>query len=215
MRRPQPTAESRARAARIAASLAGLLDEAPTAAAPTPTAPRVAGPLRCPGCGASMTISTRGHERIEVDLCEACGSIWLDVGELEALTRDLEAPAATNTPLPEIVAQVRAGLPAEEEVRYRECPRCRALMGRRNFGEVSGVIVDECPRHGVLLDAGELEAIETFIRLGGPARAAERRRSTPAPATTPTPTPPAVARELTLRERLAIDLVWDTLFGWL
>ena len=40
-------------------------------------------------------------------------------------------------------------------------------MRRKNFGEVSGVMIDECPAHGVFLDAGELEAIQHFVAHGG------------------------------------------------
>lgn len=49
-------------------------------------------------------------------------------------------------------------------------------MNRRNFGRRSGVIVDECVEHGLFLDPGEFEAIETFIAHGGLALASADRR---------------------------------------
>lgn len=163
-----------------------------------------------------MTATTRGG-RVEIDRCDGCGSIWLDVGELELLTRAQPVTDAPEGTLAEVVARARAGLPAEDVVRYRNCPRCAALMGRRNFGEASGVIVDECPRHGVFLDPGELEAIEAFVRLGGPALARAARRSRAREREVMKPpvevTKPALAREVTVKERLAIDVVLEVIFG--
>ena len=40
---------------------------------------------------------------------------------------------------------------------YLTCPRCGGPMARRAFERVSGIVVDECPRHGVWFDAQELE----------------------------------------------------------
>jgi hypothetical protein len=59
-------------------------------------------------------------------------------------------------------------------------------MARRNFGTISGVVVDECQRHGVLLDEGELQAIESFVAMGGErlgeeARLEQGQRSVPPP----------------------------------
>ena len=40
-------------------------------------------------------------------------------------------------------------------------------MVSRNFGRISGIMIDVCRHHGVWLDAKELEAIVEFIRKGG------------------------------------------------
>ncbi len=53
------------------------------------------------------------------------------------------------------------------EVVYRRCPTCLAHMARRNWGKASGVVIDQCPRHGSWFDHGELEQILTWIRAGG------------------------------------------------
>jgi hypothetical protein len=37
-------------------------------------------------------------------------------------------------------------------------------MHRRNFGGHSGVIVDECPQHGLFLDSGD-RAEDAFLQL--------------------------------------------------
>lgn len=47
-------------------------------------------------------------------------------------------------------------------------------MNRKNFGRISGVMIDKCGRHGVWLDAGELEKIRHFIADGGMERSRDR-----------------------------------------
>lgn len=59
-----------------------------------------------------------------------------------------------------------------DPVRYRPCPTCRQQMNRRNFERVSGIVVDQCVRHGTWFDAGELEAAVRFIMEGGGERKA-------------------------------------------
>jgi Zn-finger nucleic acid-binding protein len=50
---------------------------------------------------------------------------------------------------------------------YVPCPDCRQLMNRKNFGNVSGVLVDVCKPHGVWFDTGELGRIIRFVMRGG------------------------------------------------
>jgi Zn-finger nucleic acid-binding protein len=68
-----------------------LLDEAEVAAAlggRKPDAARVAAlpasKVACPRDGKAMR--SLEHKGVELDLCEACGSLWLDAGELEKVT---------------------------------------------------------------------------------------------------------------------------------
>src|SRR3989304_1414742 len=57
--------------------------------------------------------------------------------------------------------------PPKDIIEYIPCVRCGKLMNRKNFAKISGVILDECGKHGVWLDAGELEKIRHFIMGGG------------------------------------------------
>ena len=41
--------------------------------------------MRCPKCG--MDLSEIDYKSIMVDKCSACEGIWLDAGELEAITK--------------------------------------------------------------------------------------------------------------------------------
>ena len=54
-----------------------------------------------------------------------------------------------------------------DEVVYRECPVCRTLMSRKNFGGNSGVVVDVCTTHGVWFDRGELPKVLAYIEADG------------------------------------------------
>jgi Zn-finger nucleic acid-binding protein len=40
---------------------------------------------RCPGCGVNMTAFEYSGTDVEIDLCENCRGVWLDVGELKRL----------------------------------------------------------------------------------------------------------------------------------
>ena len=55
----------------------------------------------------------------------------------------------------------------QERWRYRNCPVCACHMQRRNYGRLSGVIIDLCREHGVWFDADELPRILAWIRQGG------------------------------------------------
>jgi Zn-finger nucleic acid-binding protein len=102
--------------------------------------------------------------------CGKCDGVWVDAADFERICVETEAQAAV---LHHIAPrdQVRARGP----LKYRPCLRCKKMMNRLNFGQVSGTVVDVCRGHGTFLDAGELHAIVTFIRGGGLERARRRR----------------------------------------
>lgn len=225
MRRPQPTAESKARAARIARSLAGLLEDPPAVheRGQSHTArPADGGGLACPCCGAAMA-SVGTQQGVEVDQCLECGAVWLDAGELEALLASRNSEPSGETPvasLSQLRARMATVVPGEAAVHYRECPRCGDVMGRINFGTISGVIVDECKRHGVLLDEGELAAIEAFVQMGGMRLGEDIRKGQAARALPPAPEEkhPLVRDPRHLDRGVvgdsAASTIWNLLFGF-
>lgn len=177
--------DARARSKRIAAALQRAIAREPAAPAPpkssrssAPTDEETGGPYRpmpkgqasnrtregidCPGCGSPMDVEFR--KGVEIHCCITCAGLWLDPGELESMVDD-------PGPVQADVARLREGMKEvavpSAPVRYRKCPRCAQVMQRRNYGSHSGVVVDECSRHGLYLDPGEYEAIEAFIQLGG------------------------------------------------
>ncbi|MBK9758048.1 MAG: zf-TFIIB domain-containing protein [Nannocystis sp.] len=214
--RRQVTPEARARVERIARALAGLLDEVPAVGAADegarPPPGRARAPV-CPRCAGEMGTVGAG-QGVEIDQCLACGAIWLDVGELEALVAEHAPPPGAPPPtMAELRDRMREVNTPEGLVKYRDCPRCGQVMRRRNFGTISGVVIDECGRHGVLLDPGELQAIEAFVQLGGPAlaeqfrREQERRQVPPPPREADSGSEPWVGTVAS-----AADNLWDVLF---
>ncbi len=54
----------------------------------------------------------------------------------------------------------------ERSAVYIQCPVCRGLMNRVNFGARSGVVIDQCV-HGIWLDNGELRRLLEWRKAGG------------------------------------------------
>lgn len=227
MRRPQATPESRARAERIARSLAGLLDDVPVPAsaasepdderAAAPPRERAEGkPLSCPRCAGTMQpVGT--NQGVEIDQCLECGAIWLDAGELEQILVETDTDGLESAPtsVRALRERMQDVLPPQGPVQYRECPRCAQVMRRINFGTISGVIVDECLQHGALLDPGELQAIEAFIRMGGRSLGEQARLEQGQRAMPPAPEPFRRPGEVRGTARgSAVDVLWDLLFHW-
>lgn len=100
--------------------------------------------------------------------CRQCGGVWLPAETRRALIEDAAARAKAQGHTPEHQV-ARRQLPSGTlgtAVKYRKCPSCSQMMGRKNFGGCSGVLVDEC-RCGTFFDAGELEDVLAFVRTGG------------------------------------------------
>jgi Zn-finger nucleic acid-binding protein len=147
------------------------------------------GPWTCPRTGDALEARTVAGVHMHVN--PTCGGLMLE--------RASEGHLRAH---PELWPEVRAAADALEAqatlqldgraLAYLTCPRCGGPMARRAFERVSGVVVDECPRHGVWFDAGELSQALTFLERGGEARRAafearerahleEQRRRMPKP----------------------------------
>ena len=93
--------------------------------------------------------------------CGRCGGQFVAGEVLHAMVRrhqsvELETPQ-----------RLRAANPIHDPVTYIPCPFCRDLMLRRNFGKVSGIVVDVCSKHGTWFDVGELARVLSFVSSGG------------------------------------------------
>lgn len=109
--------------------------------------------MKCLNCQDEMTnylVQTKGRD-ISYDLCEACGSLWLDKGELDKMAFQVEGSV-----------EYSSTKPAEDvEERAKPCPRCKGLNLRKvRFLGHSETVLDCCPRcGGFWLDGGELDLI--------------------------------------------------------
>ena len=123
--------------------------------------------LNCPRCNTHMR--REPVDGIELDLCDNCGGTWYDRGELEqhiAAGSSAEAEDAQEQPLQEFQREAD-----KLNTRYLKCPICEGIMTRKNWGRMSGIILDICGPHGLFLDSGELDKVRQFEGSGTKARA--------------------------------------------
>lgn len=119
--------------------------------------------LECPKCHHPLKVALQ--EDVEVDTCERCKGVWVDVFEEKAILQ-MRPEVFTVDELRRLRKSYKP-LGRLEKPRYVPCPICKQLMNRRNWGSHSGVCVDKCGDHGSWFDAGELEKVREFIVLGG------------------------------------------------
>ena len=86
-------------------------------------------------------------QQLVLDVCQACGGLWFDAGELGRVLagrprprphNELRAPVDSSDPLP--------------------CKVCRQPMARRGYPGAA-MQVDICQAHGAFLDRGELDQL--------------------------------------------------------
>lgn len=121
----------------------------------------------CPRCHIPLQIiDLRLGEKFYIERCERCLGLFFDPGELEALLdKTITHVYEIDRPrLDEIQNVKRCG---EYPLGYIDCPVCKKLMNRINFGSRSGVIADKCREHGLWLDGGELRQILEWVKAGG------------------------------------------------
>ncbi|MCS7183214.1 MAG: zf-TFIIB domain-containing protein [Thermoanaerobaculum sp.] len=107
--------------------------------------------MRCPACRAELLVAER--DGLELDWCPFCRGLWLDSGELEAITATLGVRFAP--------------LIGPREPGTRPCPRCRKTMDSLALRGQPPLRLDVCPEgHGWWFDAGELSALSARRGLG-------------------------------------------------
>ncbi|NLB63583.1 MAG: zf-TFIIB domain-containing protein [Fibrobacter sp.] len=127
----------------------------------------------CAGCDQVMqTLNIRSSEApFYIERCDNCLGIFLDNGEIDLIINDHDKLVHT-------IDHIRLGalkeIPRNEAVKYVKCPVCQKVMNRMNFGDSSGIIIDQCRDHGIYLDAGELQRIVSWVKQGGLRRNEQR-----------------------------------------
>ncbi|MDP8256831.1 MAG: zf-TFIIB domain-containing protein [Candidatus Alcyoniella australis] len=118
--------------------------------------------MDCPDGHGPM--NTEQLDDVEIDVCQTCGGIWLDNGELKRLLNDQHVEIDDQTR--KQLKQLRAGKPKIDWSEQRLCPVCGEKMRQTNYSYSSHVIIDHCDKHGVWLDSGEIELLEAFSEGG-------------------------------------------------
>jgi Zn-finger nucleic acid-binding protein len=137
-------------------------------------------PVRgCPRCELRSELAPRLIADTLLDECRRCGGVWVEHKTFEALVKNrdqqtrLEAAARPEITLDPIRAPAWTSA-ARSHREYIPCPDCRQLMNRKNFGVISGVLVDICKPHGIWFDTDELGRIVQFVARGGLVEARQR-----------------------------------------
>src|SRR5262249_50804467 len=107
---------------------------------------------------------------IQVDCCDECAGMWFDDGELEALPGELSEHELARQAVGALDGRHGLNSPAPRPVSYLPCPVCDQAMNRRNYQEVSGIILNRCSGHGTWLDFTNGKA---FLQLIADGRLAE------------------------------------------
>lgn len=124
---------------------------------------------RCPRCGEHARLAPFGLGEAALEACPRCKGMFvnavdwdtlLDVFSQEPLP-DVLVPDAEG---PSIYGPYRSAPSSRDAVQIDlaadvRCPTCGDAMERLEFGVMTRVIIDVCAKHGVWLDAGELERI--------------------------------------------------------
>lgn len=115
--------------------------------------------LDCPRCDG--TLREIVYRDTHIDVCPACGGSWFDMGELETMLQSTRSDARSGEFLPSPSSAENATT-TPSGTAYVRCPKCGALMNRKNWERRSGVVLDWCPKHGLWLDAGEIAQLRAW-----------------------------------------------------
>lgn len=127
-----------------------------------PESPRI-----CPACGVPMqTIDLNLGGTFFIERCASCLSLFFDPNEIETLI-EKSAAGGFHVDHKRLEELSRGPRDTRAAPHYYSCPVCRTAMNRVNFGARSGVVVDQCPKHGMWLEGGELRRLLAWRKAGG------------------------------------------------
>jgi Zn-finger nucleic acid-binding protein len=125
-------------------------------------------PVACPACTRATQFLSFGG--VQLDGCLACGGVWFDDGELGSLADELGEQELALDALQAARALGGGGRDDDGDLRapsYYPCPLCREVMSRRNYKDVSGVILHRCDGHGAWLDHPNVLRFLKIVSSGG------------------------------------------------
>ena len=121
----------------------------------------------CPNCDKVLqTIDLNAKIPIQIERCKTCFGLFFDPGEVEEL---LESSVSNvfdpNFKLIQNINKDR--YPNNKKIKYVKCPVCRVLMNRVNYAYRSGVVIDQCIKHGVWVNSGGIAHLLEWKKAGG------------------------------------------------
>ncbi len=121
--------------------------------------------MKCLNCCTEMTNNQvfRKNDQISYDMCEKCGSLWLDAGELDKMAFQVQGSI-------EYCEKEENKEPGKEgrketEKELKKCPRCDDLnLDKVRFLESDDIFLHYCRNcGGFWLDGGELNLIDSEL----------------------------------------------------
>jgi Zn-finger nucleic acid-binding protein len=102
----------------------------------------------------------------EIERCGSCFGLFFDPGEINIL---LESSVSNVFDINlELISNINKDrFKKKKKFTYIKCPVCLTLMNRVNFGHRSGVIIDQCIKHGIWADSGEITHLMEWKKAGG------------------------------------------------
>jgi len=121
----------------------------------------------CPHCETHLqSIKLDINGPLIIERCKTCFGLFFDLGEIEILLENSVSNVSDiNLTLIKNINKDRYS--SLKKVKYIKCPVCNAYMRRVNFGHRSGVIIDQCTKHGIWVDSGEITHLMEWKKAGG------------------------------------------------
>lgn len=121
----------------------------------------------CPNCDKALqTIRLKMADPLYIERCHTCFGLFFDKGEIELILQS-SVSNVFGINLKHIDNINKDRYSQSQKIRYLKCPDCRRHMNRVNFGQRSGVVIDQCIVHGIWLDSGELTHLLEWKKAGG------------------------------------------------
>ncbi len=120
--------------------------------------------MYCSGCGDRLQETE--YLGVEIEICLACGGVWLEDGRL----RDLIDSARRGLPSKSVdnVTHFKPEYRLSPEDRHRivKCPWCIGILKPVNYTSSSGVAIYSCiNNHGVWVPKDHLERLLLFLNV--------------------------------------------------
>ena len=119
--------------------------------------------IKCPVCNEALKTIT--YQKQKVDVCQSCGGVWFDEGELLNTINGLVSKDLIKGQSVEKAYGKKAIASEDIEKFKRHCPRCKVELEVVNYSYDSNVFLDRCPNClGMWADKKELEAVAKHIK---------------------------------------------------
>ncbi len=110
--------------------------------------------IKCPHC-VETKLTERDFQGVPVDVCESCGGVWLNKGELNKVAHPIQGDI-------EFCSYEHS---CQQNLTDLACPNCPGeKLLKAQFIEFSDITLNHCKKcDGIWLDKGELDTINAEI----------------------------------------------------